>query len=237
MLETCTNAPTCYDAYLARRLRERGLAPGAPPPASWTLSREDWDVVAELARRALQANLALEYVQLVEAGWRPEELADGELRGGASIAVNTGMVVRPTPPEISLELEQAAAAALAELGRHYLRLDDAVLDQALRAAATGAWMGQPRKVEAAIDAANGLLRQQEAEREAAQKAASDRPMLTVHVPFRAKGRSYAPGTNPIDPEVADELRDWADKVEASTRGGTRTLGSLGFPQWPVFTLS
>ena len=163
----------------------------------------------------------------------PDELATGQLRPGARINAATGKVVRPPEPTVPQATEERARDALRALTERNLKID-AVLHHNLELAAYGRYLGHPGGANAAIGAAESFVRQHDAQRQAAQAEGERGPWLIVHASFRAMGRQFSAGRERVDPELADELKRWAMRVEAHARG--RTLASLGHPTWPVFSV-
>ncbi len=82
---------------------------------------------------------------------------------------------------------------------------------------------------------NGERLRHDAQQRTAAVEAQGQPVLRVVVPFRGPGgRTFAAGRTQATPELVEELQAWAERVESRAQG--RTLGSMGYPTWPVFTV-
>lgn len=220
-----------------RRVMPEGIRQGVPPPSTWTASQEDWDELAESAREAFRQQPYLEFAVLVaDKGYYPDELASGQLRPGAEIQVVTGNVVRRRVVQDEATMSRARQLRQ-EMARAGVKLDP-ILDLDLENITVGAPVGDAKRVRIVMDAAERALRQRKVEQQAAVRERASRPLLTVHRPFRAiAGKQYAPGTYPIDPDVADELGLWRERMESQAK--ERDLDApVGFDEasWPPFSI-
>ena len=231
-----------FQQYLARLGREatsvpQALREGAPAPASWTGTAEQWEEVRAQAARAYEQKPAYDFAyDIAVRGYRPSELATGRLDPGARINAMSGAIIRPPQSTIPPATQDRTRDALRALAARNLKID-AVLQQNLELAAYGRYTSHPRGAEAAISAADSAVQRYESTRQAAAKEEAARPMLTVHRPFRAiGGKHYAPGTYRVDPAVVAELQEWRERMEAQAeQRGWDAPSGFNPGHWPPFT--
>ncbi len=90
-------------------------------------------------------------------------------------------------------------------------------------------------MEIVLQQAKTTIEAHDARQQSARQEADALPTLTVLWPFHGPGRDFARGEEKITPELAERLTEWAQTIEAQAKG--RTLTSMGYPQWPVFSLN
>ena len=139
-------------------------------------------------------------------------------------------------PHVSADLALACRETLKEAHRLGLRLQG-VLALALEHAA---WYGTgiERDVRRKLEAAQAAVGARQAELEVKRREADAMPVLTVHFRFRAKGgKHYTPGEYRITPELAAELTDWQDKMEAQAQlYGFDAPSGFTRATWPPFAI-
>jgi hypothetical protein len=219
-----------FDAYLDR-MAPPYLRPGAPPPQH--CPEEEWQAVQERARSFYVQRAAAEYAERLQQGWHPDELAVGELSGGAKVSGISGRVFRPLAGSVP-DLAPKAAGLLEELSRHRVRLE-AGLPATLEAIATQTFTGRRATAEASIREAEVAVSAAKAQREQAKAEQAALKVVRVSVSFRSNERHWPAGEHRVTEDELDDLLEWQERHEAFARlrGWERPEG---FAVWPPFEL-
>ena len=235
-------AQAAFERYVAR-LRPGDLQvpaqlqEGSSAPPSWTGTPEEWEAVRRRAVAALREKPAYDFGYAVAVeGYYPDELATGQLRQGAEVLRSSGKVVRRHPAHDEPTMRRAREL-VHEMAQAQVQLEVTLMLD-LERVASGRPVGHARRVKVVIEAAESALSQHYAQKQSAAREEAARPVLTVHRRFRGiGGKNYAPGTYPVDPSVAAELRDWRERMEAQAKQHNWDAPSGFSPDsWPPFSI-
>ncbi len=231
---------TALDSALAaytRRTMPRSIAEGASPPESWVEGPEAWESVISVAREHFAAKAAYDFaLEIAERGWRPAELATGELQAGAEISAASGAVVRPLGSDVAPRAINEAQKLKREISDLNLPLDGAIASD-LAAIAFGKNV-PPKRVEVILRLVTSTIHQARTARQAERAEARSQPLLRVKRAFKALGKSYPTGEYRIGEEEAAGLEEWKLKMQAQA-----ALHDWGAPDgyrpenWPPFDLT
>jgi hypothetical protein len=183
----------------------------------------------ELARISWRGTTRRWWLTQIANGFRPAELL-GDLPMPPINAA--GRAVRPPRSEVSTELEMQAHQVGAALGERGLHLDS------LAAAALSMAIDTPvARLQWAISEGLAAIARHDAKVQNERAEAAQRRMLTVHLGFRAKTKSYAVGQHPISVQEAQDLGDWASKMEAEAAArGWPAPNGYDRSTWPPYSI-
>jgi len=224
-----------FEEYSRRTMSGRKapdwMKEGAPPPASWLGEPAEWVALKEQATAAWSLRPILDFAEAIVRGWRPHELASGELDRGAQIRLLDGSVCR-SPAMTDPVLRGRALAVLQQARRAQVKLDPITMVD-LEAMAAGSWGA--RGGEAKVEAAERQLSEAETAHRVAAAEQHARPVISVPRDFRALGRSFPAGTYQIDPAALQELQGWQSKLEAQAAShGWESPAGFERRDWPPY---
>lgn len=224
---------THYHDFLVRNY-PTALFADEPPPG-WEGPEVGWLELRNRARAYWEGEQAMAFLNALDRGWTSHELAAGQLDSGASIALQTGLVVRPLPGAPS-HLRQRAAAILADM-RNFPGVINGILESTISMLAYGQAV-ENQGVERQLEEAERLLSEARSAREAQRAAVvADGVLVSVPATFRALGRTYSAGRYHLKRAEVDDLVLWRQRMEhqARERGWDAPLG-FESGTWPPFTL-
>ncbi len=231
-----TMTSEAFKQFVRRRMPPE-IQEGAPQPATWEGSQEEWESLRQQAEDVEREKLAAEFATgIAVQGFTPEEMASGKLERGSVVETMTGKVKRPRPSTIPLELEAQARQMVKELAARRISMESVIQEQKLRTIAYGGWDGAIPPVQAVLAEARARIESYDFRQQSGRQEVDALPILNVLAPFHGPGgRDFVVGQEKISPELAERLTEWAQTTEAQAVHG-RTLGSLGFGTWPVFRI-
>ena len=208
------------------------LREGAPVPATWRGSAAEWEGFRAKAEAVERDRLSGKFAEAIALhDFTPEQLASGENVERYQLS---GKVKQRPEPTLPAQWEADAVALLHGLATRRIQLDT-IQQYKLEQVAGRRWRGAPEPIESLLQEAKTLIEGHDAHGRMEVTETAAQPILHVLWDFPALGQKFVKGDYRITQEFADRLMTWGQATEAQAKG--RTLTSLGFPQWPTFTIS
>ncbi len=231
-MEEYEDMPNEYFEKFVNRMMPPELRAGAPVPATWHGSESEWNGFRAKAEGVERERLSGKFAEgIAVQGLTPEQLASGENVERYQLSGK----VKPRPePTLPAEWEAAAVELLHGLAARHIALDTIQMYK-LEQVAGRRWRGAPEPIEGLLLEAKTLIEAHDAHGRMDVAETVAQPILKVLWDFPALGQHFVKGEFRITQEFADRLMIWGQATEAQAKG--RTLASMGFPQWPTFTIT
>ena len=220
-----------FEAYF-RRVTAPVLQ-SAEPPSNWPYSTQSWSHWTAKALEYLRSKATLDWViGLAIQGYRPRELARGELAPGAAVGAN-GRVQRPQQSELESATLQEARQLLSQVQTQRINLEPVLLVR-LEHASRG--YGSDKDARHLLRAVRNEVASEEARRAAqAREDQVHHVRIMVRQSFSAKGRDWVAGEHRVEQSVLDELENWKmlSEIQAQQHDWPAPEG-FSVENWPPY---
>jgi hypothetical protein len=226
-----TEQATSFDRYLMRRL-PRFLHDSQPAPEG--VEEAEWRVIQTAAKATFRANLVIEFADRLAAGFRPSELATGEMDVGREMIAGRPVTHLSTTPLAIRQEAQAVRNELSKLPPN--RVLDPLLLMALEEVAQGRGSGSDQRQGDVVKQARDAVAAYRAAVAAQKAEETAKPLLVVRQAFVGPaGRHWQPGEYRVDPVQVSELERWRAMREAQAQAQGLSQPEE-FVTWPPFEL-
>jgi hypothetical protein len=228
-----------FEAFFARTQQHytgmvEGIFQSSTPPASWPWSTVAWEHWRKLVLEHPRQRAIFDWlVALAAQGYRPHELASGQLASGSTRGID-GVVIRPPASDLEPVTWQEARRLLNIVTERKIPLDP-VLRAKLDHAARG--HGVDRNARNLLRAVRSAVTQVEAQRQAEAMVQQQLVTVLVSTEFTADGHTWTIGVHRVEPETVARLERWAELMtaQAAQHDWEYPIGFSG-RTWPPFVI-